>query len=273
MKPSNYPETIYKYRTWTNSHHKKILTENQLYLATPKDFNDPLDCRIGNNYGLLDTDEKIEEYAEIVTERHKVAVMKMGLDPQSEKQRIIRELQTDMKSVQKGDDEHIFTMQDKHFGVLSLSERFDSILMWSHYADFHKGFFVGFNEEKMRQSNLFGKGGPITYDTEFPKIDPRNNRGMDKSFVQTHTKAEDWAYEKEYRLTKLFFPNEPEQNARIVTFPAELISEVILGLKMPEEHKKEIIEIAKQKKIPIFEIEQIQAQFKLVKKPVANTRL
>jgi hypothetical protein len=266
MKQSNYPETVYKYRTWTNSHHKKILSENQLYLASPKDFNDPLDCRIGNNYGLLDTDEKIKEYAEIVTERHKVAVIKMGLDPQKEKQRIIQELKTDMKSVQREDDEYIFKMQDKHFGVLSLSERFDSILMWSHYADFHKGFCVGFNEEKMRQSNLFGKGGPITYKTEFPKIDPRNNRGKNKSFIQTHTKAEDWAYEMEYRLTRLFFPKVPELNDRIVTFEDNLISEIILGLKMPREQKEEIIEIANQKNITLYEIEQLPAQFKLVKK-------
>ena len=271
MKPSNYPETIYKYRTWSNSHHRKILTKNQLYLASPKNFNDPLDCRIGNNYGLLDTDDKIREYAEIVTERHKVAVIKMGLNPQIEKQRIIKELKTDMRSVQKKDDEYIFGMQDKHFGVLSLSERFDSILMWSHYAEFHKGFCVGFNEEKMRQSNLFGQGGPVNYDTHFPKIDPRKNRGMEKSFVQTHTKAKDWAYEMEYRLTQLFFPKEPKKDDRIITFPTELISEIILGLKTPEEHKREIIEIANEKKIPIFEIEQIQAQFKLVKKPVANS--
>lgn len=33
----------------------------------------------------------------------------------------------------------------KSFGVVSFSKRNDSILMWSHYADSHKGFCIGFH--------------------------------------------------------------------------------------------------------------------------------
>lgn len=270
MKPKDYPETLYKYRSWSNEYHRKIISENQLYLASPKDFNDPIDCRIGNNYSLLDSDEKITEYAEIITTRHWDKVVQMGLDPNKEKERIINELKTDLNSVQKGDDENTFKMQDKHFGVLSMSARFDSILMWSHYADFHKGFCVGFDETKMRESNLFGKGGPVTYDNEFPKIDPRNNRTPEKSFLQTHYKAKDWNYEEEYRLTKLFFPGEPTQDDRIVTVPNDFITEVIIGLKTPNEHKDEIMEVCNRKQIPVYQIEQIPFEFKLIKKPVHN---
>ena len=270
MKPTDYPEKIYKYRSWSNEYHQKVLTENQLYLASPSDFNDPIDCRIGNNYSLLDTDEKIEEYAEIITQRHWDSVIKMGLDPNHEKKRIVSELKTNMNAVQNGDDKNTFKMQDKHFGILSLSARFDSILMWSHYADFHKGFCVGFNETKLRESNLFGKGGPVGYNDEFPKIDPRDNRTPEKSFLQTHTKAKDWKYEEEYRLTKLFFPNEPKPSDRIVTVPTDFMTEIVLGLKISEEHKSEIVKIGKEKGLEIYQIEQVPFEFKLIKKPVYN---
>jgi len=36
-----FPEIIYKYRTWTCSYHKDTLLNNEVYLAQPKDFNDP----------------------------------------------------------------------------------------------------------------------------------------------------------------------------------------------------------------------------------------
>ncbi|MBV9575704.1 MAG: DUF2971 domain-containing protein [Gammaproteobacteria bacterium] len=34
-------------------------------------------------------------------------------------------------------------------GILSLSSCNDSILMWSHYADFHKGFCIGFKTNSL----------------------------------------------------------------------------------------------------------------------------
>ena len=271
MKPTDYPEIIYKYRSWTNSNHKKILTDCQLYLASPKDFNDPFDCRIVSNFYLLDNEEKIRDFAEDISKKHEVAVIKMGGDPQKEKNRMINDLMTNLESFQSHSDKTTFEMQDDHFGVLSMSERFDSILMWSHYADLHKGFCVGFNEKRMRESNLFGKGGPINYAQMFPQIDPREQNSIEKSFKQTHTKAEDWAYEKEYRLTKLFFPIKPETSDRIVSFPKEFIKEIILGLNMPLIHRKEIIEIATHYKIKVYEMAQLPFQFKLIKKPVANT--
>lgn len=35
-KTVEYPTTLYKYRDWSNSLHKKILTEGVLYLAPSK---------------------------------------------------------------------------------------------------------------------------------------------------------------------------------------------------------------------------------------------
>lgn len=270
MKPTNYPSKLYKYRCWNNKFHQNILTKNQLYLASPSDFNDPIDCRIGNNFSLLNTNEKIEDYAKIITRRHWDSIEKMGLNPNDERKRIVRDLKSDMDSVQNSDDENTFEMQDKHFGILSLSGRFDSILMWSHYGNFHKGFCVGFSETKLRDSNLFGKGGPVRYKEEFPAIDPRDNRTVEKSFKQTHTKAKDWKYEEEYRLTKLFYPLVPKPSDRIVTIPDNFMTEIILGLKISKNDKKEITEIAKEKNLDVYQIEKVPFEFKLIKKPVYN---
>ena len=89
----------------------------------------------------------------------------------------------------------------------------------------------------MRESNLFVKGGPVAYDNEFPKIDPRDNRTTYKSFLQTHYKAKDWKCEEEYRLTKLFSPRKPTKKDRIISVPNDFITGVVIGLKTPNEYK------------------------------------
>lgn len=51
-------EIVYKYRDWKNDFHKRVLLNNELYLSTPKDFNDPFDCRITENYNLFTPEEE-----------------------------------------------------------------------------------------------------------------------------------------------------------------------------------------------------------------------
>ena len=115
------------------------------------------------------------------------------------------------------DENDLFVKQNIHYGILSMSSRWNSILMWSHYAEFHKGYCAGFWEDKMRESGLFGKGGPVTYNPEndYPKINPlKEYKPMIKGFIETNTKANDWSYENEYRLFNLYFPEIPTKEDR-----------------------------------------------------------
>ncbi len=54
---------VCKYRDWSNVSHRNLLIYNELYLASPNDFNDPFDCRIYPNFTNLNESE-IEEYIE-----------------------------------------------------------------------------------------------------------------------------------------------------------------------------------------------------------------
>mgnify|MGYP004344840481 CR=1 FL=1 len=58
----DFPKTLYKFRDWTNPLHKEILTKKTLYLASPRDFNDPFDCRLSKNYLSLSDPKKMEKY-------------------------------------------------------------------------------------------------------------------------------------------------------------------------------------------------------------------
>lgn len=102
------------------------------------DFNDPFDCRIPANFKDM-TQEEVEQYATVLIKQHSKAMIELGYDLDKEYMFIIDRLNKDRDSFQNEFQERTFDGYDTHLGVLSLSQRWDSILMWSHYADFHKG--------------------------------------------------------------------------------------------------------------------------------------
>ncbi len=264
MKPENYPEIIYKYRSWSNDFHKNILLNGEVYLSAPKNFNDPFDFRIPKNFLSLDSQEKIERYVDEGIEKHKSWLIAKGRDLKQERAFQLKRLEN-LELYQQEHEEIESEATDKYYGILSLSARWDSILMWSHYGDFHKGFNVGYSEEKMRESRLFGKGGPVGYSEDFPAIDPYSEHSMETSFMQTHYKSKEWEYEQEYRLTKLFFPNVPTEKDRTIKIPTEFIEEINLGISISENHKNEILDFARKNNINIFQTKKIPFKFGLTR--------
>jgi Protein of unknown function (DUF2971) len=85
-------------------------------------------------------------------------------------------------------------------GILSLSERYDSLPMWAHYADQAKGFVVVldgldsyFTGDETGSLNI---PKPIVYSDRFlgMTFDPST---QDRLFF---SKLSDWSYEREWRI-------------------------------------------------------------------------
>ena len=85
-------------------------------------------------------------------------------------------------------------------GILSLSERYDSLPMWAHYADQANGFVVIFKDlGKVFSGDDTGSLNvtkPVEYTEEFlgMTFEPST---QDRLFF---SKLKDWAYEREWRV-------------------------------------------------------------------------
>lgn len=175
----------------------------------------------------------------------------------------------DILLFQKGSEENHFKMQDELYGVLSLSKRWDSILMWSHYSNNHKGFCVGINGPSL--THIVAKGGPVTYEINYPDFQLKTMSEMseldmmERMFIETHTKANEWSYEEEYRLSKNFFGQQVE---RLDCLPANSIVEIILGIAIDEIDKQQILKIAKQKQIKIYQAQKIPFKFEIKREQI-----
>jgi len=90
----------------------------------------------------------------------------------------------------------------KDHGIVSLTETRDNLLMWSHYAEDHKGYVVEFdltheffNTKYATDSNSHtGKTQRVLYRKE--RLREVNDFFMEPYFH----KSDEWAYEKEHRL-------------------------------------------------------------------------
>lgn len=263
------PNILYKYRNWKDEFHKNVLLKNELFLSYPKNFNHPFDCKIGVNHHLLNDEAKVETYVKNLFEKHNKAITERRIDIEAYLLHF-RERIKDLDAFQKEYEELEFSAFSRFLGVLSMSKRWDSILMWSHYGDFHRGYCIGYNEAKLRNSGNFGGGGNVTYSNDFPIIDPNiEMETMEKSFLQTHYKAKDWEYEEEYRLIKMFSPYSNKEQSRLMHVKDDFIEEIILGISISEEDKNEILENAANRNFKVYQAEKVPYEFKLSRKIIS----
>ncbi|MGA3014481.1 MAG: DUF2971 domain-containing protein [Bacteroidales bacterium] len=269
-KPNEVPEIVYKYRNWSDDKHKNVLIKNELFLPSSREFNDPFDCKIPENFLTLDTDEKICEFVDKSIKKHNDLLNLEGRNIQFEKEKLINWLKKDIQGFQKHFEGGWFSFLENYYGVLSLSKRWDSILMWSHYADKHRGYCIGFYEEKLYKLGDLQRGGLVNYEPEnsFPSIDPMEKDDDKKVVIATQLKSFDWQYEEEYRFFKSFHNQTPTDEERKLYFNDDCIAEVIIGLCTSEADGMEIKNICLEKGILMNQVEKIPFKFQIQKKPI-----
>ena len=90
-------------------------------------------------------------------------------------------------------------------GLISLTETNDNLLMWSHYADQHRGMVIEFDAKHQFFSD---KSGDTGYDRRIHRVLYRKERFSGCDEVANFTslselffhKSDEWEYEKEHRL-------------------------------------------------------------------------
>lgn len=244
------------------------MTNRELFLSSPSDFNDPFDCRITKNFELLDTDEKLRAYAKIQSE---AARERFGLDGKNIsifEQRIFDGFKRNRTAEQNKWDELEFRSQADHYGVLSFSEVWDSILMWGHYASNHTGFCIGFYLDKLRDFQYFGGDGPVNYSDTFPAISPLTETSIETLLQVTYTKAFAWNYEKEYRFIKLFFPEAANTDSRKIVFDVSCFAELLIGLRFPTDQVGSVLEFGNQLGIKVYQVKRVPFKFELTREEI-----
>ncbi|HEY5328282.1 MAG TPA: DUF2971 domain-containing protein [Acidobacteriaceae bacterium] len=210
MSPKPLPAKLYKYRSF-NVNSLRLLTDAQVYYANPRRFNDPLDCdptisvdvnrhaleclcyKMLLNTGITETDAK-----NVIAELRYASTEYGDYKTDASIDRYLKEQLLAVRIKRLLDDE----MGKK--GVFSLSETWRSSLMWSHYADEHRGICLEFDTTQISHPNI----AAVDYHS------PRSVKASDligwklqaspEAAQRVHdtyffAKSPQWKYEKEWR--------------------------------------------------------------------------
>ncbi|PKG42620.1 DUF2971 domain-containing protein [Psychroflexus sp. MES1-P1E] len=258
LTETKLPQTLYKYRDWSNKFHRKLISNQELYFAKPSDFNDPFDGNIPVRWDLMTEEDCFDKNLELLNTVHK--------DKDQEKVREYAWKVTKDKTLWHPEKLNKETSEQINkwgtlIGLLALSSVRNNILMWSHYANNHEGFTVGLDANSLASKYDFDYIEPINYQLDYPTT----VSGLDDTTEQFHKKSfyksDLWEHEKEWRVSK----NHIEK--RTVKLNPETITEIIIGCCTNPKEEADIVKMSKKKlgnQIEIFKAVKSEEEFSLI---------
>jgi hypothetical protein len=261
------PEIVYKFRNWRDKNHVNFLALGEIYLASPEEINDPFDCRIPNDFSLLDTEDKRTRFIDKILFQ-KYSVEKRSIEQIKLTRKKLIQVLSDNSDQYQDRHEALYNRKgNQDFGIFSTSLIWDSIQMWSYYSNNHSGFCVGLDGEKLFESIPRCKSAPMSYSKDFPRIDPLGDL-IQTSFESTHTKDYNWSHEKEYRYFSMLNLPGRGNDSRVIQLTKECFKEIIIGLQFPERNIEKIKVYAQRLNVPLLRIVKNKMSFKLSKKEI-----
>ena len=227
--PPEPPAHLYKCKSIDDNHlehSSRIFTHNELYFCASEDFNDPFDCKF--QVSLRGPKSKIKQFSDMILQKHHPQLN------QEERDKIFLQEGENVTQPEFEDATRDKMFQElKEWGICCLSEVRDDILMWSHYAGAHHGFCLKFSTKQGQVQ--FGVEFPteiaiplpVKYSRKYPIVNPIVGHATNETLL---TKAEQWAYEREWRI---IIPNSLGAHR----FPPQCLTGIIFGCKMSNEHK------------------------------------
>lgn len=245
----NIPNRVYKYRTFSEFSLTNFRNDT-LWATNPANFNDPFDSiSIEKDISLKELDDILRTATEQMTIDDKSNGVYKGIYD-TYKSIVSPEEQEKLEALFKIFSQVLTERTQYTFKVACLSETNTSVLMWSHYSNDHKGFCIEYNGQEIYNSDLIKKRFfPVKYISENERQIPISALALDyPGLYSVLCKTNVWSYEKEWRIC---FGMEENLEPSNIQLPKS--TGVYIGAKMPSEHRKAIIDIAKTKNIPIYQ--------------------
>ena len=250
------PPTLFKYRSWDDPYHKRLLTHCELYFASFDQFNDPFDGAVPFKY---DQEQLTKE--NIFLKMYEVAKHQ---NPDWDDKQIHAYCYEHQRRGYLLDEQYVESLQEdirtktnSRFGIVSLAELPNNYLLWSHYSSSHTGFCVGFNSRKLFDATK-GMLGPVSYQHDLPLIDLFGDE-IEFGRKLLFTKGKHWEYEDEYRLVR------PGYSRKKAYLPLEVFECLVFGYKMDQKDKFSILELLEEKhpNVTIYEAKLSTSKFEL----------
>ncbi len=245
-------QVLYKYGS-LNEHSEALFSTPTIWFSPPAKLNDPFECR-----PRLTFDGTPKQIVEFLERQYRKRIPQFT--PQGATARAISvylEGRHRDPNAWERIRQDVLAKITRQIGLYCLSKNNNSILMWSHYSQNHRGYCLEF--EATANTSVFGEAQPVGYATDYPVVDffktPKEEQ-VDLIFL---TKYLGWSYEEEWRII------DHRAGPGAHAYLAELLRGVIFGLRMPEDDRAKIRAWIKKRgcSVKFYEAIQSDRQFKI----------
>ena len=282
IKEKYAPKNLFQYNRFNEFSLENIENEN-VYLSKPSSFNAPYDCinsfddekALNSNQdyflnefidpeGIEKIKNKLQSNAEgkgvidIVVDH---LFQQMNRKDRRKSSTIKKHISSEIKSIysKERDKLEIYLEEQKDaIGVSCFVVDNQSIPMWAHYADNHKGYCVEYDisENQSTIDDLF----PVIYRDEIFDSTYLADRleGLNAMYFMKMAlvKSLDWSYEREWRLIV--------QKKAASPYKMQKLKSIYLGLNISKENKEKITKLCKKKSINVFQMHRHKTKFELL---------
>lgn len=151
-------------------------------------------------------------------------------------------------------------------GIICFSEEIADPVLWSHYADSHRGIALGFNV--FRDDHLW----PMIYPDERPTFDVKNFPTMTQTEAMEMVrrilaaKAPSWRYEKEYRVFVDLASSRTDETNYFHRIPPDCLVQVVLGIdcKVTEDEVRAALHAGGHKGVSVVRARRCLTRFRVL---------
>lgn len=276
--------TLTRYRSCTLQNIEN-LKKDRLYYSTPANFNDPYDTLLYANYFRIlgDVAENLnigmENYLKRLDEKDKfLASFGIAMWYGNKKNDFLENF---FQSIHNAARELKESLRN-NVRIICFSEDYLSMLMWSHYADNHKGFAIIYDRDIIINADNFTADNTVI--TKKPLLRPVNyvDQQLDlteelEEYVRAYRmkslgdvkppqchlsveklrttlleKSQDWSYEREWRVIPRHISLEKPSRLSYMRVRPKT---VILGSQCEKNNQEQIMDICDKKGIPVYKAE------------------
>jgi len=261
------PDTLYKYMSWKVdgktgiNYTKELLENNQFYLSPVDQLNDPFECVV------IPSVEATPEDARKRFEKFSRLPELNDIDYENLKEEFASNINYRKCSMQL---KHRKERIDTGICCFAGSAHAES-LMWSHYADNHKGVCLLFDATSLQLDKNNAKLNILKVD--YPEMYPQVNFISDDLWkivkAKFSTKESCWEYEVEYRVIAI---EAAQTYNRKYPFPPKSLVKVILGCNMNISDQFMFTETLKKRSFPVklYQSTKKEQEFGLEKKYIGT---
>ena len=251
------PAYLYKYYS-DKPERFNLVKEQKMWYSAPCNFNDVFDCEIA-----------IDE-AGIFNSALQMVADKRGVRTGSQMWHQLK--QTMSKATRLLRD--TFGYMRMTTGITCLSESYDSLLMWAHYANNHSGICVEYELMQINKQLGFSPV-PVIYSDERACFRSINQDTVEvdttRAFIENLTsKAPEWSYEREWRIIRDSgacgdnWDNEKKGALLDMICPKS----VILGCMVKADFEKIVRKYCEEYRVNLYKMEKDLDSYRLKRSPV-----